>query len=116
SFVLATLILYWAGWHELHIALPVLLAAVLVFAYQQWRTGFSMADLRAGAWLVGYLLLIMGLSAAGSFDGHGWIGSPWDSVVVGAVAVGAFVLGVRAAGTYLAEHPPPDPVVSDAAP
>jgi amino acid transporter len=37
AFVLATLILYWATWKELRIALPVLLVGAVVYGVQQWR-------------------------------------------------------------------------------
>jgi amino acid transporter len=54
-FVLASLILYWATWKELRIALPVLLVGVIVYGYQQWRDGVDWQDVRLGARLVGYL-------------------------------------------------------------
>jgi amino acid transporter len=111
SFVIATLIFYWAGWTELRIALPVLLVAALVYLYQQARQHIGWLDARAGLWLIGYLVAILLLSWVGSFDGQNWIPSPWDSVVVGVVGIIAFAAGIRAAARYLQDNPVPEPLV-----
>lgn len=113
SFVLATLILYWAGWNELRVALPVLLAAGLVYLWQQGRQRIGWFDARAGLWLVGYLVAVLLMSFLGSFGhGTGWIPAPWDSVVVAAIGAATFVAGTRAAARYLAENPVPPPLVA----
>jgi hypothetical protein len=39
AFVLASLIVYWAGWTNLREALPVLLVGAVVYGYQQCRAG-----------------------------------------------------------------------------
>ena len=110
AFVLASLIIYWAGWHELRIALPILLVGVLVYAYQHWRAGAPWADARLGLWLVAYLALILLVSAIGSkdFEGTGAIPAPWDSVVVAVGALAAWLAGVRAGQRYLAANPAPE--------
>lgn len=113
SFVIATLILYWAGWEELRIALPVLLAAGLVYLWQQRSQRIGWLDARAGLWLVGYLVAILIVSFVGSFHGEAWIPAPWDSVVVAAIGVAGFVAGTRAADRYLAENPAPEPLRID---
>lgn len=107
AFVLATLIIYWAGWHELRIALPIL----LVYAYQHWRSGAPWADARLGMWLVAYLALVLLVSGIGSadFGGTNWIPAPWDSVVVAVIALAAWLAGVRNGMRHLAEHPAPEP-------
>jgi amino acid transporter len=107
SFVIATLILYWATWTELRIALPLLLIAVVVYAVNMRtaarRAASFRADIRAGAWLVVYVLAVLVLSAVGSknFGGAGLIPAPWDSVVAGVVGLAAYVRGVRDASAYL---------------
>lgn len=113
SFVIATLILYWAGWNELRIALPILLAAGLVYLYQQSRQAIGWLDARAGLWVVGYIIVILLLSWVGSFgDGaEKWIAAPWDSVVVALFGLATFFVGTKAAEHYLAEHPVPEPLV-----
>jgi amino acid transporter len=109
SFVVASLILYWAGWKELRIALPVLLVAVAVYLYQQARERIGREDVRAGAWLVVYLVAILLVSALGSFDGTDTIPAPWDSVAVAVIGLAAFVAGVRAAERYVEANGVPDP-------
>ena len=109
SFVIATLILYWATWQELRIALPVLLIGALVYGVQQVRAGVDWHDVQVGGWLVGYLVAILLLSGLGSFGGTGLIPAPWDSVIVAAIGLAGFVLGVRSALRHLAVHPAPEP-------
>ena len=109
GFVIATLIFYWAGWHELRIALPLLLIAVLVYIYQQLRHDQDRNDLANGAWLVVYLVALGLLSLIGSFGGHHVIPAPWDSVVVAVIALGAYALGLSGAARHLATHPLPPP-------
>jgi amino acid transporter len=109
SFVVATLIIYWATWQELRIALPVLLAGALVYGIQQVRAGVDWHDVQVGLWLVGYLLVLLLLSGIGSFGGAGLVPAPWDSVIVAVVGLVSFVLGVRAAERHLAVHPAPEP-------
>jgi amino acid transporter len=109
SFIIATLILYWATWQELRIALPVLLVGAVVYGIQQVRGGVDWQDVRVGLWLVGYLLVVLLLSGLGSFGGTGLIPAPWDSVIVAAVGLAAFLLGVRYALAHLAAHPAPAP-------
>ncbi|HSZ39346.1 MAG TPA: APC family permease [Trebonia sp.] len=111
AFVLATMIVYWAGWHELRIALPVLLVGAVVYAYQQWRSGEGWRDAWLGAWLVVYLALVLVVSAIGStdFGGTGVIPAPWDTVVVAVIGLGAWAAGVRNGVLHLAAHPAPEP-------
>jgi hypothetical protein len=109
SFIIATLILYWATWQELRIVLPVLLVGAVVYGIRQVRGGVDWQDVRAGLWLVGYLLVVLLLSGLGSFGGTGLIPAPWDSVIVAAVGLAAFLLGVRYALAHLAAHPAPAP-------
>jgi len=117
AFVLATLILYWATWKELRIALPVLLVGALVYGIQQWRAsrtpdGVDWFDVRVGLWLVAYLVAIGIMSLLGSkdFGGTGAIPAPWDSVVVAVIGIACYEWGVRCAVRHLAAHPAPDPV------
>ncbi|MCW2497624.1 APC family permease [Jatrophihabitans sp.] len=115
SFVIATLILYWAGWNELRIALPVLLASGLVYLWQQRREQIGWLDARAGLWLLAYLFAILLMSYLGSF-GKGpldVITAPWDSVVVGGIGAAGFIAGTRAAERYLADNPVPEPFTGE---
>jgi amino acid transporter len=113
SFVIATLILYWATWTELRIALPLLLIAVAVYAVNMRtaarRAASFRADIRAGAWLVVYVVAVLVLSAVGSknFGGAGLIPAPWDSVVAGVIGLAAYFRGVRDASAYLSRSSRP---------
>lgn len=59
--------------------------------------------------LVGYLVAILVMSAVGSFGGASLIGAPWDSLIVAAIGLAAFIQGVRSAQRHLALHPAPAP-------
>jgi hypothetical protein len=64
-----------------------------------WRTDRATplgTELRRGAWLVAYLVLLTLLSWLGSFSGAGYLASPYDSIVVGLVALVVFPRAVRA--------------------
>jgi amino acid transporter len=116
AFVLASMILYWATWKELRIALPVLLVGALVYAVQQYRQrtepgGVDWLDVRVGLWLVAYLVAILIVSAIGSkdFGGANWIPAPWDSVLVAVIGIIGYEWGVRDAVRHLTVHPAPEP-------
>ncbi len=98
SFVVSSEFVYWSGWHDLRIALPLVLAGLLVYA-AMWRTnraGTALgAELRTGAWLVVYLLALTALSWAGTFKGSGNLPAPFDSLAVAAVALAVFAWAVR---------------------
>jgi hypothetical protein len=120
AFVLASMILYWATWKELRIALPVLLVGALVYAVQQYRQrnepgGVDWLDVRVGLWLVAYLVAILVVSVIGSkdFGGANWIPAPWDTVLVAVIGFMGYEWGVRDAVRHLAAHPAPEPASTD---
>lgn len=110
GFVLATLIFYWSGWAEMRIAVPVLLAAILVYLGDGLRHGFDLADVRRGVWLLVYLgaLLLISYFGASAFGGTNALPGPWDSVVVAAVGAAAYVAGVIGSVAHLGAHPSAD--------
>ena len=92
SFLVATEFVYWSGWHDLRLALPLTLLGVPLFVWL-WRAEGAVplgTELRRGAWLVAYLVLLTLLSWLGSFSGAGYLASPYDSVVVGLVSLAVF--------------------------
>ena len=97
SFVLATLFVYWSGFSDLRLALPLTLVGVPLFVvlWRRDRSGSLLAELRRGAWLVVHLLVLVLLSGLGSFDGLGVLPAPWDSVVVAVWAALVFPVAVR---------------------
>lgn len=107
GFVLATLIFYWAGWAELKIAIPVLLAAILVYVGDGIKRGFEAADLWRGVWLLVYLgaLLLVSYFGASAFGGDNDVRGPWDSVIVAVIGVAGYVAGVYSSVSHLRAHP-----------
>ena len=98
SFVVATEFVYWSGWHDLRLALPMVLAGLLVFLLvrREHPGGLPLVtELRYGAWLVAYLLVLVLLSWLGSFKGRDLLPAPYDSVTVAAVAAAVFAWAVR---------------------
>jgi len=85
SFVVATEFVYWSGWHDLRLALPLTLVGVPLFlVMRRGEPGSTLlAELRWGAWIIdplpaGGLIL---LSWLGTFKGSGTC-RPYDSILV----------------------------------
>jgi amino acid transporter len=121
SFLVATEFVYWSGWHDLRIALPLTLIGLPLFVlmWRGQRTKPLLDELRWGAWLIAYLLGLILLSWLGSFKGSGDVPAPYDSILVGALALVVFAVAVRAGRAQMAANPPPtltgtgiDPVTS----
>ncbi|MGW1200155.1 APC family permease [Streptomyces sp. NPDC002536] len=97
SFVVSSEFVYWSGWHDLRLALPLVLAGLVLFV-TMWRPdhGSSLAgELRTGTWMVVYLGVLTLLSWLGTFKGSGRLPAPYDSVTVAAVSLGVFFWAVR---------------------
>ncbi len=109
GFILATLILYWAKWTNLRIALPLLAVAVAVYLWNTRTNRHTPAqvrvDVRAGVWLVLYVGAILLLSWLGSFGGRGVVPAPWDSIVVGVIGAAGYAWGVAEAVRFIRSHP-----------
>jgi amino acid transporter len=118
SFILSTEIAYWSGWSNLRVAFPVTLAGVVLFYFVRVKDRPLLDDIKAGAWLAAYLLVLVLFSGIGSFGGQGWIGQPWDSIIVAVVSVGIYWWAVRSGGRHIEATAGADvadsPAVSDA--
>lgn len=108
SFVVASEFVYWSGWHDLRLALPLVLAGLLLF-FGMRRSGSGgapelplLSELRSGAWLVVHLAALTLLSWLGSFDGAGRLPAPWDTLAVAVLSLGVFFWGVRSGVAQLA--------------
>jgi amino acid transporter len=102
SFVVATLFVYWSGWHDLRIALPLTLVGTPLY-FIVWRRQpprLLWRHAARGGWVVIYLLCILVLSWLGSFAGIGVLPAPWDSVVLGTMAVLIYFVAVRSGRAY----------------
>ncbi|MFI1093294.1 APC family permease [Streptomyces sp. NPDC020917] len=101
AFVVSGEFVYWSGWHNLRLALPLVLAALPLFlVLRRDRAADPLtAELRDGAWLVVYLAGLTLLSWLGGFKGSGRLPQPWDSVTVAVFSLTVFawavVSGVR---------------------
>ncbi|MFI6347918.1 APC family permease [Streptomyces sp. NPDC050560] len=125
SFVVASEFVYWSGWHDLRLALPLVLASVPLFLFLR-DSGSSggggaargrdlAAELRKGAWLVVHLGALTLLSWLGTFEGSGRLRAPYDSVAVGAVSLAVFVWARRSGAAHLRDTAGSEPLPGGAA-
>lgn len=123
AFLVATLIVYWSGWHTTWRLGCTVLVGAAVFVVAKLREGVSYTelDLRGALWLVPYALGLGVLSYLGDFSGGiAVIPFGWDVVVAAALSVTVFYLAAwcrlpaEKTSTYLGEygdpagHPPTD--------
>ncbi|MEU1011390.1 APC family permease [Streptomyces sp. NPDC005890] len=96
SFVVANLIIYWAGWDTLwRLGFAILLGYLLLGSYAWYATATGKPDaprmdFKAAQWLPGYLLGLGLISWLGTFGGRGTIPLWWDILVVAAFSVGIY--------------------------
>ncbi|MGV9803017.1 APC family permease [Mycobacterium sp. NPDC003449] len=101
SFVLSGLILYWSGWDKARVAGPLLLIGFGIYAFRHWRSGKRASVSAAqGLWLLGWVVAVGVISAFGSFGGTDAIPAPWDTVLAGAVSIGAWFMAQRSGVAY----------------
>lgn len=105
GFVVGSELVYWASWETLRAALPVLMATVLLFVALRRRQLDLAAELRTGAWMLGFLAWLLVLSGLGTFGGAGAIPAPWDTVTVALCGLLTYHWGVRSGTAYLARRP-----------
>ncbi|WP_405970935.1 APC family permease [Streptomyces sp. NBC_00988] len=88
SFVVANLIIYWAGWDTLwRLGVAIVLGYLLLGTYAWYATANQRPDAprldwKAAQWLPVYLLGLGVISWQGSFGGQGHIALWWDIAVV----------------------------------
>lgn len=104
AFVVASLIIYWAGWHTLsRLGIAIVLGYVLLGSYAAYaiRKGLPNAprlDWRAAQWLPVYLVGLGLISWQGGFgEGRGNIPMWWDMGVVAVFALGVYFWAIRVA-------------------
>ncbi|MEV6025914.1 APC family permease [Streptomyces sp. NPDC052036] len=93
SFVVANLIIYWAGWDTLwRLGVAIILGYVLLGGYAWYATAKGLPDAprldwRAAQWLPVYLVGLGLISWQGGFGGQGHIGLWWDMLVIAAFSL-----------------------------
>ncbi|WP_406195432.1 APC family permease [Kitasatospora sp. NBC_01560] len=104
AFVVASLIIYWSGWHTLsRLGLAIILGYGLLGSYAAYaiRKGLPNAprlDWRAAQWLPVYLVGLGLISWQGGFgDGRGNIPMWWDMGAVAVFAVAVYYWAIRVA-------------------
>ncbi|MDI5961697.1 APC family permease [Streptomyces sp. SL13] len=107
AFVVASEFVYWSGWHDLRLVLPLVLVGLPLFLFLRRDASSTplAAELRDGAWLVVYLAVITVLSWLGSFGGAGHLSAPWDSLTVAVFALAVFWWAVMSGARHLAAAP-----------
>jgi len=104
SFVVSSLIIYWAGWHTLsRLAIAVLIGYLLLGGYAAYaiRKGLPNAprlEWKAAQWLPVYLIGMGVISWQGGFgDGRGNLPMWWDIATVTVFALGVYFWATRVA-------------------
>ncbi|WP_329225937.1 APC family permease [Streptomyces canus] len=88
SFVVANLIIYWAGWDTLwRLGVAIVLGYLLLGVYAWYAVAAGLPDAprldwKAAQWLPVYLLGLGLISWQGGFGGQGHLGLWWDMLVV----------------------------------
>ncbi|WP_329245320.1 APC family permease [Streptomyces sp. NBC_01478] len=96
SFVVANLIIYWAGWDTLwRLGVAIVLGYLLLGTYAWYATASERPDAprldwKAAQWLPVYLLGLGVISWQGTFGGQGHIALWWDIAVVTVFSLGIY--------------------------
>lgn len=97
SFVVASLIIYWSGWHTVSWLLGIQIVMfglyLLLHRYVPTQLISLKQQVRSSCWLVVYYLLLILLSGLSSFGGIGWLTHPIDTLAVAMVALGIYYWG-----------------------
>ena len=89
--MIAALIVYWSTWQTLSWLLGLQVLAFV--AYVLYRFPFKASrrqlarQVQGALWLIGFYVLVMGVSYLGTFGGIGAIPHPWDSITVALIAL-----------------------------
>lgn len=98
SFVLMSFVLYWARWPLTGEVVFIMLIGFPIYLYYQIRyRGETWQHMRAGLWLVGYLVAMFAVSYSGAkaFGGHGFISGPKVYLLITILALLAYYAGLR---------------------
>ncbi|MFF7132900.1 MULTISPECIES: amino acid permease [unclassified Streptomyces] len=108
SFVVANLIIYWAGWHTLwRLGIAIVLGYVLLGGYARYAVAKGLPDAprldwKAAQWLPVYLVGMGLISWQGGFGGSGRIALWWDILLIAVFSL-AIYYWARATASSAAE-------------
>ena len=97
SFVAATEFVYWSGWHDLRVALPLTLARRCRCSWSPGAAGRAPTSSPNSAAAGGSSATCWGCCCCptvGSFGGRNVLGAPWDTVVVALLGAITYVAAV----------------------
>lgn len=96
AFVVASMLVYWSGWHAVRILIPSVGVGMLLLIFYGFARRITRADIVYGLWAPAYLGVIVIVSWLGStsFGGMNVIPFPWDSVVFAIVAAIFYYIGL----------------------
>ena len=108
AFYSCTLFSYWTGWETVAKLGFISLVGVLLFFVAYWRGLLMISNqaLRAGYWILYYLLGIVVLSYLGAYGGQNIIPFGWDFVVIAGFSLHCFSMALKAHKAFADEpHP-----------
>ncbi|KOG91380.1 amino acid:proton symporter [Streptomyces varsoviensis] len=101
AMVFGSLVLYWGRWPLTGKVILIMAVGLPVWAWYELRKPWAelKPHLKAGAWMVAYLLVMACVSWAGGtdFGGQGYLAEGWDIVTVVLIGLVFYVWGVRSA-------------------
>ena len=102
AFIVSTLMIYWSGWNAVHILVPSVFVGLLLLFFYARRRRITAEDVRLGIWFPIFQILIVVVSYFGSttFGGRNVIPAPWDSILIGALALLFYFVGYAAGVRY----------------
>lgn len=99
AMVFGSLVLYWARWPLTGKVILLMAAGLPIWAWYELRKPWAelKPHLKAGVWMIGYLLVMAAVSWAGStqYGGQGYLPQGWDLLIVALIALAFYVWGVR---------------------
>lgn len=97
AFAVSGLIIYWSGWPAVGQVLILALVGLPIYFYYYAQGRFAQEHIRAGLWLVGYLVFMIIVSFLGSFGGQKVLPYGPDMVIVVIGSLVAYYVGVNSA-------------------
>ncbi|MEV0266660.1 APC family permease [Streptomyces sp. NPDC050617] len=101
AMVFGSLVLYWGRWPLTGKVILIMAVGLPVWAWYELRKPWAelKPHLKAGAWMVAYLVVMACVSWAGGtdFGGQGYLAEGWDIVTVVLIGLAFYVWGVRSA-------------------